>query len=138
MAIADASTPWALKVITLSDRLVAELGAREHLEIVADLAMQAAHDLGCGTLYGASEVGRRIVEEAAQRGQMEAPIALAKVLLVDGLLITGTNVLAAAERVRRAGAIGIAVFAALADPDALAAVRIELGTDVIALEVTGS
>ena len=80
--------------------------------------MQAAHDLGCGTLYGASKVGRRIVEEAALRGQVtvEAPIALAKVLLVDGLLIDGTNVLAAAERVRRAGAIGIADFAAQADP----------------------
>jgi predicted phosphoribosyltransferase len=138
MAIADASMPWALRVAALSDQLVADLNTREHLVDVADRALQVARDRGCTMLLGASEVGRRIVEAAGQLDlQVVTPLGSAKVLLVDGLLITGTNVVAAADRVRRAGAREIAVFVALADQHAMDAVQNELGAEVVAFKVAG-
>jgi uracil phosphoribosyltransferase len=136
MALADAETPWALRVAALSDRLAAHMSKRESLVSLADQVLRVARDHECTRLVGASEAGRRIVEAAGQRDTaMVLDRAGAKVLLVDGLLATGTNLIAAAQRVRTAGASGIVVVAALAEVSAVEAVRRELGAEVVALEL---
>jgi uracil phosphoribosyltransferase len=125
-----------LRVDALSERLAASLNSPEQLARVAERVQGVARDFEITRLVGASEAGRRIVEAVAQLRSTEADGAAAdKVLLVDGLLVTGTNLAAAAERVRAAGATQIVVVVALADETALIAVRQDLSGPVLALEI---
>lgn len=138
MTLTDTSTPWAFQVSALSDRLAANLDKREYLLDVADRVLKVARDESCTTLVGASEAGRRIVEAALGRDHgMDGPIRGSMVLVVDGLLATGTNLVATADRVREEGAAGIAIVAALADRTGLQAVELEVGGKVVALEMAG-
>jgi hypothetical protein len=55
------------------------------------------------------------------------------VLILEGLLATGTQLVMTAERAREAGATGLVAAAVLADPSVLESAEQELGGALIAL-----
>jgi hypothetical protein len=82
--------------------------------------VEVAHELGCNRVYGASDLGQRLAGAAialSGNGLKDhtAGVEGQAVLIVDGLLVTGTQVASAARMARRGGAASVcaAVVASL-------------------------
>jgi hypothetical protein len=84
---------------------------------------EVAHELGCSRVYGASDLGQRLAGAAialSGNGLKDHTAGMdgQAVLIVDGLLVTGTQVASAARRARRDGAASVcAAVVASFEPD---------------------
>ncbi len=123
----------AVRISNADDRLFLAAEAGESLErVLADPVeltktslklVEVAHGFGCSRLYGASPLGQRLAGAAialSRNGLKDhtAGIKGQGVLIVDGILVTGTQVASAARQARRKGAALVcAAVVASADPD---------------------
>ena len=99
----------ALAAASLGEALECELSAPEALRSVSRRIAELADELGCDSLMGASAVGERLAAAAVALSSNGLRLQYGgsgqKVLIVDGLLVTGAQLSEAARSVRKAGAI---------------------------------
>jgi orotate phosphoribosyltransferase len=135
-----ANGAWVVRLMALADGLDRELSDPDQLALVVTRLIQVAETLGARSVAGASVGGERLAGAVAAKsagrlrladdGSTEQPV-----LLVDTVLATGTQILAAAHRLRGMGVSHVVAAAVVADQAALDVARRELGDHVEALEV---
>lgn len=130
---------WVQRVTELSDRLTEVLDNGPMLRELGELIALVAERFGASYLSGASRTGQRLAEEVIADPSHHLAFLPERgghgtVLVVEGLMATGTQVLRAAGTARQAGAERTAVVAVLADPVAAAFVREQLSDEVVVLE----
>ncbi len=139
-AVASArSEDWPFRVSDLARALEAELGRPDVLVAVANRLLTIAKDHGCQAVVGASRVGSHLAGALVARSvnalRLFSPAEPAEsVLVVDGILATGTQVVRAVREARKAGAKHIVVAAALANHDAIGICRGAIQGDIVALD----
>lgn len=138
---ADAAEPgaWLVRLLSLAEGLDRELAESRELERVADSLITVAEGLGARSVAGASLGGERLAGAIAARSSGRVHLAdgastLDPLLVVDTLMATGTQVIAAAKTFHETGVRRVMAAALIADPVALDMVRAELGEQVVALE----
>jgi len=131
---------WVVRLMAFADGLDRELADPDELAALADRLIGVAETLGAHTVTGASAAGDRLAGAVAVRSAGRVRLVdgagpTEPVLVVDTLLATGTQILAAARTLRGDGVGRVVGAAVLADPTALDLARRELGDEVIALEL---
>jgi orotate phosphoribosyltransferase len=130
---------WPFRVAELAKELDAELANPEVLQQVADQLLGLVEKLDCQAVSGASQVGTTLAGAVVARSGnglrlFSKDVPVESVLVLDGVLATGAQIIRAVNVVRNAGATRAVAAALLADREALALCRQALGDDVLALE----
>lgn len=131
---------WVVRLMALADGLDRELSDPDQLAMVVTRLIQVAETLGARSVAGASAGGERLAGAVAAKSAGRLRLAdeastQQPVLVVDTVLATGTQILAAAQRLRGMGIFHVVAAAVVADQAALDVTRRELGDHVEALEV---
>lgn len=131
---------WVVRLMELADGLDRELADPTQLASVVQRLGEAADKLGARSVTGASASGERLAgavaaQSAGRLRLTDGANTDQPVLIVDTILATGTQILATARRLQRAGVDRIVGAAVVADAAALDLTRRELGDQVLALEV---
>jgi uracil phosphoribosyltransferase len=134
----DSDVDWADRVGELAERLRAELSGSDSLQEAAIRVADEAAKRKVHALTGASRLGDQLAGAvvAFSKGALHlATPADEDVLVLDGLLATGTQIEQAIRRLRRIGAQQVTGLALLAEREALESCRAATGSEVIALEI---
>ena len=129
---------WLLRVLAGAQELDAALGDPRRLEEVARQVGQVARELGCDAVAGASPhgcivAGAASVLSAGALSVWDRTNGVGRqVLVVEGVMATGTQMLRAANSVRERGAQSVAGVALVAAPVALVATRTQMRAEVVA------
>lgn len=126
---------WGERIGILGMRLTAVLDDPEALATAVRSIAALAQETDCGALMAASGPAQRVVDLARAQSSLSSEIRGQRVLIVDGLLLSGVHFLRAASEARAGGAVGIQGVALLADASALEATVSEFGASIEALEV---
>jgi uracil phosphoribosyltransferase len=128
---------WPDRVTALALALRSELASNGVLQDVAQRVLELAEGQQVVAVTGASRVGDQLAGAAVAisngRLHLSTPADVA-VLVVDGLLATGTQIEQAVFRLRTIGTKRVVGVAVLAEGEALEACRVATGANVIALE----
>ena len=134
----DDRESWAPAVLGATRELEQEIAAGEALRLVAASVLNVAEDGGYEQVTGASRMGDQVAGAAVALsskalrlwlgGPMNGPV-----LIVDGVLATGTQMAAMAQEARLAGASRVGGVAVVATRNGLRFARDEVG-DVTVLE----
>lgn len=114
-----------------------ELGRAGVLRRVAADLLPIAQRHGCDAVVGASLVGERLAAAVAASDGEQLGIFTGgehRVLVLDGILTTGTQMRRAIDQARKAGATHVFGAALVADHDAVAACRRDAGAQIISLQ----
>lgn len=125
---------WAAEALAAADLLNHRLDqetARRHLSSQVEFE---ASRLGADLLVAASPTGQRLLTNERHQRQRGG----ARTVLVEGYLLTGTQLLRAARRARGQGAVVVGAVAVSGDPAGVEFVRRELGVPLTVLEPRGS
>ena len=128
---------WPDRVAALAENLRAELAGGASLRDAGDRIRQVAGEVGMQAVTGASRLGDQLagaVVAVSNGGLHLATSADTDVLVVDGLLATGSQIEHAVRRLRAAGAERVVGVALVADREALEMCRSRTGAEVVALE----
>lgn len=106
---------------------------------IRDRLLEAAINANCSTVSGASRLGDQLAGavSAASGGRLGLWAhngASGSVMIIEGVLATGTQLVGMGHLAREAGADRVVPAAVFADPSAEHFVRAELGSDVVVLE----
>jgi hypothetical protein len=108
--VADESSPeWPMQAMAVGEHLEAALASADALRDVSLRLVRLAEESRCDVVAGASDVGHRIAAAAvalADNGlKLFSPSGPAeRVMLIDGALATGAQLIHAVRRLRAAGA----------------------------------
>jgi adenine/guanine phosphoribosyltransferase-like PRPP-binding protein len=139
-AVASASPQeWPLRVAELARDLEVELGHPDLLLRVADQMLAFAKDHGCQAVVGASRVGSQLAGALVARSTnglrlFSAADPVESVLVVDGVLATGTQIARAVRVARDAGVKQAAAAVVLGYQEAIEICRDEIDGDIVALD----
>jgi hypothetical protein len=130
---------WPFLVSDLARHLEAELGQPDVLVEVADKLAAIAQDHGCQAVAGASRIGGQLAGALVARGVngirlFSAADPVDTVLVVDGLLATGTQIARAVRVAKDAGAKQTVAAVVLGNHEAIDICRDEIQGDVVVLE----
>lgn len=133
-----AAEDWPAPVIGIARQLDEHLADPASLKAVVIDLIKVAERFRCDAVAGASPLGERLAGAMVASGDRLRLFSSARqdrcVLVVDGLLATGTQLSQAMRQARDAGATHTPAVALMADHDALKALRSRLKDDeVIAL-----
>jgi len=136
-AIADPA-PWPVEVQRANHALEEELTDRGRLEAIGAALAKVARETGATMVTGASPLGHQLAGYLASRD--DAGVALwaqngarGTVLVIEGVLVSGAQMLGTARRARAAGADRVVGAAVVGESDGLAMCRSEIGPEVHAL-----
>jgi hypothetical protein len=129
---------WPFRVANLARNLEAELGRPGVLVEVADQLIAIAEEHGCEAVAGASRVGGQLAGALVARSsnglRLFSPLdPVESILVLDGVLATGTQIARTVRAARHAGAKRAVAAAVLANHEAIDICRAEIDGDVIAL-----
>jgi adenine/guanine phosphoribosyltransferase-like PRPP-binding protein len=129
---------WPFRVQVVSQELEAQISDPEFLLQVADELLAIAEKFGCQAVSGASTMGAQLAGALAARSsnglRLFTPADSAEnVLVVDGVLATGAQVVRAVNVTRHSGARRAIAAVLIADKEALEACRETIGDEVVAL-----
>lgn len=139
-AVASASPEdWPFRVADLARDLEVELGQPDVLFEVADRLLAIAEDHGCQAVAGASRVGGQLAGAVVARAAnglrlFSAADPVDIVLVVDGILTTGTQIVRTVRAAKVAGAKQAVAAAVLGNHEAIGICREEIQGDVVALD----
>lgn len=110
LSVADDSSPeWPIRAMAVGEHLEAALASADALRDISLRLVRLAEESQCDVVAGASEVGHRLAAAAvalADNGlklfSSSAPSE--RVMLIDGTLATGAQLIHAVRRLRAAGA----------------------------------
>jgi adenine/guanine phosphoribosyltransferase-like PRPP-binding protein len=134
-----AAADWPFRVADLARDLEVELGHPDVLTEIADRFVVIAEEYGCQAVMGASRVGGQLAGAVVARAEnglrMFSAVDPAEVVLViDGMLATGTQIARAVRAMKRAGAKRAVAVAVLGNPDAIPICRDEIQDDIVVLD----
>jgi predicted phosphoribosyltransferase len=136
-SLAEDDAGWPDRVMALAQALRTELSGSGVLQDVAQRVLDFAQGERVVAVTGASRVGDQLAGAAVAissgRLHLATPTDVA-VLVVDGLLATGTQIEQAVSRLRTIGTERVVGVVVLAESEALEACRAATGANVIALE----
>lgn len=129
---------WPEEVQRANHALEEELTDRRRLEAIGAALAEVARGTGATMVTGASPLGHQLAGYLASRE--DAGVALwaqngarGTVLVIEGVLVSGAQMLGTARRARAAGADHVVGAAVVGESDGLAICRSEIGPDVHAL-----
>lgn len=129
---------WVSTVRSAAHDLEELLADPEQLSRVTAQLMEFAVASGAGMVTGSSALGNQLAGLVV--GRATSPMSLwaqngarGTVLVIEGVLASGAQMSQTARRARDAGAARVVGAAVVAEPNGLAACRIELGDEVRAL-----
>lgn len=130
---------WPFRVAALAKGLETELAQPQVLRDIADQLLVLVERLGCEAVAGASYVGAQLAGVLVARStnglQLFAPDKpVDNVMVLDGVLATGTQIIRSVNSAREAGAKRVVGAALLADHEALRLCREVVRDEVLALE----
>ena len=128
---------WPAPAVSVARQLDDHLADPVRLKAVVMDLIGIATRFRCDSVTGASPVGERLAGAMVASGQRLRLFSPARpgrcVLVVDGLLATGTQLSGAMRRAQDAGARRTPAVALMAEHDALASLRNSAGQEVVAL-----
>lgn len=130
---------WPFRIADLARHLETELGRPDVLVEVADRLVTIAKDYGCEAITGASRVGGELAGAVVARSAnglrlFSADDPADSVLVVDGVLATGAQLVRAVMAAKDAGAKRAVAVAVLANREAIDICREEIQGNVVALD----
>lgn len=130
---------WPFRVADLGRELEAELGDPDVLLEIVHKFLTVAQDQGCHSVAGASRVGGQIAGAIVARATTGLRLFTTtnpadSVLVVDGMLATGTHIARAVRAAKDGGAKRVVAAAVLGSHEALEFRRDDLGEDLVVLE----
>jgi adenine/guanine phosphoribosyltransferase-like PRPP-binding protein len=129
---------WPFAVAALARALDRELASPDALRAVAEELGEVAHRKGCDAVTGASPMGERlaaaIVATSRNGLRLLAPDQKAAcVLLVDGVMATGTQLARTSRAIRSMGATRTPAAVVIADGEVLRRASDLVGEEIVSL-----
>jgi hypothetical protein len=136
-AIADPAS-WPVEVQRANHALEEELTDRARLEAIGAALADVARETGATMVTGASPLGHQLAGYVASHNDAGVVLwaqngARGTVLVIEGVLVSGAQMISTARRAGAAGADRVVGAAVVAAGDGLALCRSEIGRDVHAL-----